>query len=295
MKNDEVKKEILDLIQSIQVKGLSGNNYSMDKTAIRQLFDRTDETVKSDILLRLTVIDSMYSTQMNRRYYALTDLTEAMYSVQNEKNRPLADLFKDFAKTPDASIFDYSGGNLFRNHYGIGKDGNEKGIAISLISKYAYFTTGYEFPIFDTIVCETLPCLIEHLGIQKTDDLKIKKSRPNKKYTGDETMVSFVNVINKFISILGSNISYDSLDRLLWFVGKIRRGNLSLVLSREEYDQCIKYLNSRKESTEDKVRFNIAEIEAEDDDEPNLQFVKPQLRPFFKLAKVLGSLVKYKN
>ena len=40
-----------------------------------------------------------------------------------------------------ASMFDCSGGNLFRNTYGIRKNGEEKGIAISLTSKYLSYTT----------------------------------------------------------------------------------------------------------------------------------------------------------
>ena len=279
--DDEKKQEILDLLKNIQKSSLVGSSYSSDKMAIKQLFEKTTEKVEADILLRLTVIDSMYSTQMNRRYYALEDLAKAMFAVRTEKKHSLVYLFTKFAKSPNASLFDYSGGNLFGNRYGIGKDGEEKGIAISLISKYAYFATNYQFPIFDSIVCETLPSLATYLGLQiKKSSFKMRDN--TQRVLGAETMVSFVKVINEFISQLSCNISYDALDRLLWFVGKIRRGNLSLVLSKDEYKQYRDYVQNV---------FDIDKINEETI--RSLPFVKPQLVEVFLLAKRLGSLTKY--
>ena len=286
-------QKILDLTHKILTSGLAGNSYSSHKMAIKKLFEKTETEIEkakeevaiANILLRLTVIDSMYSTQMNRRYYALEDLAKAMYAVQTEKNCSLADMFVEFAKSPDVFLFDYSGGNLFGNRYGIGKDGEEKGTAISLISKYAYFATDYQFPIFDSIVCETLPTLSKYLG------LNIEESSL-KDLDGKERMVRFVSVINHFIFQLDSKISYDTLDRLLWFVGKIRRGNLSLILSKEEYRQCIEYLEAQKSADTEDVVFDIGKINIEIQ---SLPFIKPRLEPFFELAKELDSLVKYPN
>lgn len=233
------KDLIKDILGKIESGGVVGNGYASNKTAISQLFSATSDEKEEDILLRLTVIDSMYSTQMNKRYYALEDLAKAMFAIGTEKNCPLAKLFTEFTMTLDASLFDYRDGNLFGNRYGIGKDGGSKGVAISLISKYAYFTTNYQFPIFDTIVCETLPCLVISLGPQKKKP-SLRKKDNKQRILGMETMVRFVSVINKFISGIDSSISYDSLDRLVWFVGKIRRGNLSLILSKDEYVRWIK-------------------------------------------------------
>ena len=59
------KKEITDLLQTIQRNGLASNSYSSDKQAISQLFCQTSENTEANILLRLTVIDKMiklYST-----------------------------------------------------------------------------------------------------------------------------------------------------------------------------------------------------------------------------------------
>lgn len=104
------KELILAIFQDIQTL-FAGSGYSSNKRAISKLFENTNEYVvanenknkeeiKADILLRLTVIDSMYSTQMGKRYYGLDDLAKAIYAVQQEKHRPLKELFVDFAASP---------------------------------------------------------------------------------------------------------------------------------------------------------------------------------------------------
>ncbi len=286
---EKQRQEIISLLNKISEGNLAGNSYSSDKQAISKLFANTDESIAEDILLRLTVIDSMYSTQMNRRYYGLEELAEAMFALRKEKGLSLVDLFIRFANSPDTSLFDYQGGNLFAQSYGIGKDAESKGVAISLISKYAYFCTNYKFPIFDSIVCETLPCLCTYLGFPKPKLLKVKNKDASNSYRidGMATMVNLTVAINAFFRELNISISYDSLDRLLWFVGKIRRGNLSLVLSKSEYECCVLYCKE----TQNNPVFDIAKID--DANIGSLPFVKPELIPFFRLAKTLGTLVKY--
>ena len=291
------KELILAIFQDIQTL-FAGSGYTSNKRAISKLFENTNEYVvanenknkeeiKADILLRLTVIDSMYSTQMGKRYYGLDDLAKAMYAVQQEKHRPLKELFVDFAASPceKSSLFNYKENehNLFGDKtYGIGKhDKKPKGLAISLISKYAYFTTGYKFPIFDSIVCEMLPVISAYIGFS------IKKASL-KARDGMKSMEKFVTAINTTIQKLeqwtGKSISYDSFDRLLWFVGKIRRGNLSLILSKEEYEQFIDYLNEVKIDSFDIEKIDVNYL-------PFLNSGSP-LKRFFQLAKELDSMEK---
>lgn len=284
---EKQRQEIIFLLNKISEGNWAGNGYYSDKQAIENLFAKTDEREKEDILLRLTVIDSMYSTQMSKRYYGLEDLAEAMYALQEEKGLTLKNLFIRFAESCDASLFDYQGRNLFANSYGIGKDAGSKGVAISLISKYAYFCTNYKFPIFDSIVCETLPRLRSYLGLPKRKLLKVHNKDKSNSYRidGMATMVNFTAAINAFFQELNIPVSYDSLDRLLWFVGKIRRGNLSLVLSKSEYKKSVEYCGKVLHIS----MFDIEKIEKIE----SLPFVKPELIPFFRLAKTLGTLVKY--
>ena len=62
-----------------------GSGFSADKDAILKIFSVTNGFEKTNILVRLTLIDSMYSTQMNRRYYALEELAEALATLASGK------------------------------------------------------------------------------------------------------------------------------------------------------------------------------------------------------------------
>lgn len=65
-------KSLFELLAEKDVyKGDSG--FSADKEVILKVFEQTKGDTKEDILVRLTLIDSMYSTQMSRRYYALDE------------------------------------------------------------------------------------------------------------------------------------------------------------------------------------------------------------------------------
>ena len=78
---------------------------------------------------------------------------------------------------------------------------------------------------------------------------------------------------------------YDTLDRVLWYVGKIYRGNLSLVLSREEYDAVAeKY--TKTEDGKKVFAFDIATVDLK-----SLPIKKDSLvYDFFVLAKDLKQL-----
>lgn len=273
-------EEIKDVLS--QIKGGSSygdNSYSKDKNVIIKIFNTTDGNSYEDILARLTLIDSMYSTQMNRRYYALEEIAKMLYVIGREQ-KGLKDYFLKIASHPD-SITDYS---LFEQNYGIDKNGKEKGVAISLISKYAYFETGCNFPIYDSIACEMIPLIWKLCEWGKFHEI-IKYKDSSLKVDGKATIISFINTINLMIEKLGGNISYDHLDRLLWFVGKIRRGNLSLVLTKQQYIECISIYNKLKSPSDNEI-FNINNITLSD-----FPFLNDDLMlcKFFSLAKIIGA------
>ncbi|MBR4176885.1 MAG: hypothetical protein IKQ53_05740 [Bacteroidales bacterium] len=211
----------------------SGDGYSIDKKVIRRVFNLTDGSRTDDVMARLALIDGMYSTQMNRRYYPLEDLAGMLVAL--EKNAPLKNTFMTFTKDLDPTQFNINGkGNLWSNGYGVGKDGNPKGAAVSLISKYAYFETGYKFPIYDSIACEVLPILWSI--VMGNDDVpKLTINNSKQQMMGKETIVSFLKAVNMLAEELGADADYDTLDRLMWYTGKMLRGNFSLVFSKEEY------------------------------------------------------------
>ena len=258
-------KQVRDILENLKIKDVYDddiNGFSSDKTAIENIFKMTNKRTLGDILLRLTVIDSMYSTQMNRRYYALQELAEKLYCLH--QTNPLPTLFRMFIeKKGDIHLFDGQIGsekfNLFAEKYGIGKDGADKGVAVSLISKYAYFETNYGFPIYDSIVCEMYPRIWKYCGWEgKTPVLTVKDN--NQQMVGDATIVKFVDAVNELIKRLGGNFSYDHLDRLLWFVGKIYRGNLSLALERTDYEWCVDNW-FEKDDKGNKVLFDVTNVD----------------------------------
>lgn len=272
-------QKLLNLFEKIHSEKKAESGYSLGKSTILKVFKATDGYSHEDILARLTLIDSMYSTQMSRRYYGLEELAVALADVHNRKN--LEEAFLDFLKDKDLKPFELRNSkkvktNLFIEKYGIGKNGEDKGSAVSLISKYAYFETKFKFPIYDSIVREMYPRVWNYCGFPKSEMLEFKYN----------DMISFVEMVNLMISKLNSTyVNYDSLDRVLWYVGKIYRGNLSLVLSREEYDAFAeKY--TKTEDGKKVFAFDIATVDLK-----SLPIKKDSLfYDFFVLAKELKQL-----
>ena len=246
----------------------------------------------------------MYSTQMSRRYYALDELADFLAKLSEGKQGKLRQMFLDFAKDPEKnlSLFDFTfkekkeeiKKNLFSESYGIGKDGQDKGVAISLISKYAYFDTKFQFPIYDSIACEMYPLVWTHCGFAKKNMPRLIHQNKGGRVIGCKTLVEYTKAINLLIRKLDSkDLDYDLLDRFLWFVGKIRRGNLSLVLSREEYEftmdlhpaHTIKSLSTNGKEKTTTEYFNIEKVDIH-----KLKYLKknPLLKKFFELARIYG-------
>ena len=226
------KKSLQTILRSIKQYDVSGDGYSVNKKAIKRVFNLTDGGLLEDVMARLALIDGMYSTQMNRRYYPLEDLAHVLVTL--EKKTPLKKSLESFTKKLTTNLFDVGkDGNLWSNGYGIGKDGNPKGAAVSLISKYAYFETEYKFPIYDSIACEVLPLLWPIVIGGDAPNLTYNNSK--QQMDGQKTIVAFITAINKMREELGPDADYDTLDRLMWYTGKMLRGNFSLVFSKEEY------------------------------------------------------------
>ena len=267
---------ILDSLKEKDVYSGSAEGFIDNKNAIVNIFKLTNSSKVEDALLRLTVIDSMYSTQMNRRYYALDELADKMVRTHSS-----SELFLDFLNNYDTTLFNGGEGkksfNLWGEKYGIGKDAKDKGAAVSLISKYAYFETGLKFPIYDSIVCEMYPRIWKYCG-WKDKIPKLWALNKNLQLEGEQTIITFVKAIDELIRRLGGNISYDHLDRLLWYTGKIYRGNLSLVISRKDYIDCV-----------DKKLIKGGIFDVSQVDISKLSFCKTnsRLKALFELAKTL--------
>lgn len=255
MGNNENKKVLLKVFDKISQFESDNSGYSVGKSTILKVFEATKSYSNEDLLARLTIIDSMYSTQMNRRYYGLEELAKVLTEIN--QNKPLKKAFMDFLQDKSDAPFVIKGKktNLFSEKYGIGKNGEDKGQAVSLISKYAYFETEFKFPIYDSIVREMYPRIWNYCGFPSTEMPKIETNN----------IVSFINAIDILISKLGcKHVTYDTLDRVLWYVGKIYRGNLSLVLSREEYDAFADKFTKTNDKGKKELNFDIAKVNLSD-------------------------------
>lgn len=230
------------------------NTYFSNKQTILSLFRATSGNNYSlqNIVLRLTVIDSMYSTNMGRRYFGIDDLAYGIYALGTDE-KVVAQMFSGYlSNTNDEK--ENSVGKLFSRStsFGIHKNLKDAGNAISLLSKYAYyqlmvFEDEYKdgFPIYDSLAIEVLPLAYKYI--------KGKRLR----YTREESsiqMSTFVERIKMLKDALGdlhtSRQIYDSIDIYLWTLGKVLNGNLSLIMGKEDYIKVITNMGLKVTSPE---------------------------------------------
>ena len=83
------------------------------------------------VVLRLTVIDSLYSTNAAYCYFSIEEMAEKILSLGNEE--AAADYFYGIATRK------HSGNLLFEERYGIRKNLEQGSKQMSLLSKYAYY------------------------------------------------------------------------------------------------------------------------------------------------------------
>lgn len=211
-------KKIADLAyNAINLKD-NDTPYLKNKKLIKQIFKLN---IKEKIILRLTVLDSFYSTNMNKRYFGIEELAEELKKFNNDKR--LIQTAKRFLKDPkNSKEMGFIG--LFEKEYGQNKNRNGGQKAISLISKYLYFLTDYKFPIYDNLV---------RWGIGSPSEKNAVKFY--------EKMVN----LNKNSSIN----NFDKLDSFLWVFGKIyKNNNYSGIWTKKEW-------KTGKTSNKDLIRF----------------------------------------
>lgn len=204
---------------AVEILG-SGTEYIREREMIDGIFKMTRKSVlKETIHMRLTVIDSFYSTNMNRRLFGINDLSGEILSIGNE-DALLQEIIK-YKKNEKSEI-----DKLLEKKYGIHKNGNEGERARSLISKYLYFVTGHNFPIEDTLVKVNLENVIKYYALEVKSDNDILKK------------ILFICAQN--------NLQFDEFDNFMWLLGKINKGSLSLVTNKDSYTQLIRKLNINK-------------------------------------------------
>lgn len=208
----------------------NNTRYKNNKEIIGEIFKLEHP---NKVQFRLTVIDSYYSTQMSKRLYGIEKIAEVL---ETKTDNQLLEEINLFLANKDSSIFLKE---VFSKKYGINKQGESFGKAISLISKYCYFLNNYNFPIYDTIAKIAYPLL--------TNGKKINED-------------NYFSAIKELNIISGIN-NYEKLDNLMWLVGKIRSGSFSILMDINKYKtitENIPFLtNDSSKEKDDKIRKYI--------------------------------------
>lgn len=221
-----------------------GTKYLRDKLMISDIFQIKKFPFHDTIILRLTIIDSYYSTQMNKRFFGIEEIAENILNVSENDD----DLIKRFINFIDNPNEHEEIKNLFNSLYGYRKTGQKIGKAPSIISKYAYFLTEFSFPIYDNLVKKS------YYSVKKLyPDLRLS-NLPDNSPEDYFQKISYLNQVSKINN-------FDKLDNLLWLYGKMRKGSFSLILNQNNYLKLVEKIdfNSKLKSTkvDEKIRKYI--------------------------------------
>lgn len=213
--------------------------YNDQRALINSIFHTTSEKKYNvgNIMLRLTVIDSLYATNAAYSYFSIEEMAQRIHKLGSEKEATRR--FANYALgNDDEAVY-----GLFEEPFGIRKNLADGSKQVSLLSKYAYYCVLQErekyplgFPIYDSLAKEIYPKLCTKLGVDIKD-------------TKDDEMKNYVSNLRTICHVLFKNPmdacgmqQFDLLDAYLWRMGKFAHGNLSLMLERQDYVQFIENL-----------------------------------------------------
>lgn len=256
--NEQNQKIIRDVIESMiptlreesRDGGDSNFSYTQQRAMINQIWQSTvnEKYSVSSIMLRLIVIDSLYSTNAAYSYFSFEEMAQKIYDLGSKE--------EDAAKYFDGLVEgkqDING--LFQSNYGIRKNLEDGSKQMSLMSKYAYYallqhpkTYPLGFPIYDSLAIDMYPKVCRKLKIQADNEIKNQNSKI--------TIERYIEALSKLRqAIFGvGNLEYqqyDLLDAYLWRMGKLDNGNYSLLFNKEQYKRFIENINLNKKSNED--------------------------------------------
>ena len=227
-------------------------SYVQQRQMIGRMFGEYDQKDygMAKVMLRLTVIDSLYSTNAAYCYFSIEEMAEKIVGLGSE--RDCGDYFYEVA----TGMTDKK--RIFNEPYGIRKNLRDGSKQMSLLSKYAYFLLMQDakayplgFPIYDSLAIESYPkvCSKVHLAERKNIVASIE---------------AYVRAINELREAIFTDKKlrfglqqFDLLDAYLWRLGKFENGNHSLLLERKDYVSLINNLGLAGISSES-VKFNEA-------------------------------------
>ena len=239
------KADILTIMHAIaeneldtEAPTLQQATYNDQKLLISELFNSNKGYNTGIIMLRLVVIDSLYSTNAAYSYFSFEEMADKIIQLGSEDEARnyfygIACGKKDTHK-------------LFQEPFGIQKNLSEGNKQMSLLSKYAYYTLYSNkecrkkyplgFPIYDSLALESYPTVCKMLGLKRRTSLW-------------DDIEAYVEALDEVRAMLfdgkelfnGKYQQFDILDAYLWRMGKFNGGNLSLLLGRNDY---MKFVNN---------------------------------------------------
>lgn len=247
--NIETIRNILPIIIPTLEKESDNNNtedfsYTQQRAMINLIFEMTSGANYNvpSIMLRLTVIDSLYSTNAQYSYFSIEEMAKNIHAIGGEEDA--VQYFYTLVNRQDGKLGEDKK-NLFSNTYGIRKNCEDGSKQISLMSKYAYYVLiknpeehPLGFPIYDSLAIEMYPLVCKTIGIKPKSKLFISDSI--EKYI--EALDEVRNTIFSGETDFNGFQQYDLLDAYLWRMGKVNNGNYSLLFTKTEYEQFIQNL-----------------------------------------------------
>ncbi len=251
-----MKKHIQDIMRSIAKLELDKEKeqkvkdvtYNDQRTLINSLF-QSGAYNQRQILLRLIVIDSLYSTNAAYCYFSLEEMAIRIASLGSEE-----DARKYVNKVLCTGKDDKK---LFIEPYGIRKNISDGSQLMSLLSKYAYYTMQQDrenyplgFPIYDSLAREAYPVVCKMLKIAPVEKFSVLETPTIEKYL--KALKQLKETLFNNDSLYEGYQQYDILDAYLWRMGKFEHGNLSLLLSRNDYIKFVKNLGLQANAKDEK-------------------------------------------
>lgn len=260
----ETIRNILPIIIPTLEKESDNNNiedfsYTQQRAMINQIFDMTSGANYNvpSIMLRLTVIDSLYSTNAQYSYFSIEEMAKNIHAIGGEEDA--VQYFYTLVNRQDGKLGEDKK-NLFSNTYGIRKNCEDGSKQISLMSKYAYYVLiknpeehPLGFPIYDSLAIEMYPLVCKKIGLT-----------PKSKSSISDSIEKYIEALDKVRNTIFSEKTdfngfqqYDLLDAYLWRMGKVNNGNYSLLLTKTEYEKFIQNLGIRHNKGESNFEENL--------------------------------------
>jgi hypothetical protein len=231
-----------------------GNNIEVIKRTFRPCPCPTcpHQFSKMDIYHRLILIDSLYSTNINRmRSFGLEEMTDVIWNLCDDGNGNHSDAH--LAQSLSYLIMLQNQQNVtplinaFNDEYGY-INGSKAGKAMSLLSKYFYFVAliqqvdDYGFPIYDRIVRNLIRPMEKYMGLTplSTDLDNIEKFIVAIKCIVDTLANADKNLWDPKNS---GKRKFELLDYFLWHIGKAGEQSYRLLFTQSEYAN---YYNSNQ-------------------------------------------------